>query len=155
VATAASASFPSVGHLDGTRFFNRELSWLDFDRRVLEFASDRGVPLMERVKLCGIVASNLDEFFAVRVARLRSQVKAHTLRRFPDGRTPAETLRAVRAAILALQADQDALWLDELRPALEDAGLRFVPVEACTASERRSLSRRFQHEVQPLLTSRC
>jgi polyphosphate kinase len=109
VATVAPASFPTAAHADATWFFSRELSWLDFDRRVLEFASDRGVPLTDRVKLCGIVASNLDEFFTIRVARLCSQVKAHTLRRFPDGRTPAETLRAVRAATLALQADLDAL----------------------------------------------
>src|SRR5258708_7604650 len=76
----------------GERLLNRELSWLDYAERVLVFASEPGLPLLERVKLCAIYAGNLDEFFQVRVAGLLDQVAAEISVRSPDGRTPAETL---------------------------------------------------------------
>ena len=79
------------------RFLNRELSWLDFDRRVLELAADPGVPLLERVKLCGIVSSNLDEFFAVRIGGTREQVESKVERLSPDGRTARQTLEEARS----------------------------------------------------------
>ena len=134
------------------RLFNRELSWLDFDQRVLEVAADKNVPLLERVKLCGIVASNLDEFYAVRVAGLLAQIESAVRRRFPDGRTPARTLTDVRVRARALQAAQEALWFDELRPALAAEGIRIVSVDECTGRELRSLTKRFRREIEPLLT---
>jgi len=134
------------------RLFNRELSWLDFDQRVLELAADRDVPLLERVKLCGIVASNLDEFYAVRVAGLLAQIESAVRRRFPDGRTPARTLNEVRARARALQEAQEALWFDELRLALAEEGIRIVSVDECTGRELRSLTKRFRREIEPLLT---
>src|SRR5262249_26763199 len=100
------------------RFLNRELSWIDFDRRVLGLAADHAPPLRDRVRFCAIASSNLDEFFAVRVAELHEQAATGAMRRAADGRTPAETLAAARSAIAALQSEQDALWLDDLRPAL-------------------------------------
>src|SRR3954452_20775317 len=81
------------GRLAGVhRLLNRELSWIDFDRRVLELAADRSLPLLERVKVCAIASSNLDEFFAVRMAELHEQAEDGVDRRGPDGRTPARTL---------------------------------------------------------------
>src|SRR4051812_8868929 len=134
------------------RLFNRELSWLDFDQRVLEVAADAHMPLLERVKLCGIVGSNLDEFFAVRVAGLLAQIESAVRRRSPDGRTPARTLADVRTRARSLQEAQEALWLDELRPALAEEGIRILSVPECSGRELRSLTKRFRREIEPLLT---
>jgi len=148
----APLAIPPVARAAVSGFFNRELSWLEFDRRVLELASDPGLPLLERVKLCAIVSSNLDEFVAVRMAGLRSQVAAGVVRRSPDNLTPGQTLKAARTRIVALQADQDALWLNELQPQLAAAGFPIVSIAACSGSELRSLTTRFERDVQPLLT---
>jgi polyphosphate kinase len=134
------------------RFLNRELSWLDFDRRVLGLAEDEGVPLLERVKLCAIVSRNLDEFFAVRVAGLRHQAAAGVSRRSPDGRTPEQSLAAIRPRVIELKAAQEALWLEQLAPALAAAEIRVARVEECAPRELRSLTKRFSREVAPLLT---
>src|SRR3954454_18805538 len=101
---------PAEGRVAG--LLNRELSWLDFDRRVLGVAEDEGVPLLERVNLCAIVSRNLDEFFAVRVAGLRRQVARRDAQRTPDGKTPSEALAAIRSQVLELKDAQTALWLD-------------------------------------------
>jgi polyphosphate kinase len=151
-ANAPAAILPVARPAAADGFFNRELSWLGFDRRVLELASDRSLPLLERLKLCAIVSSNLDEFVAVRMAGLRSQVAAGVNRRSPDGLTPAQALDAARVQIVALQADQDTLWLGELQPELAAAGIRIVPIAACSGRELRSLTTRFERDVQPLLT---
>ena len=134
------------------RFLNRELSWLDFDRRVLELASDPGLPLLERVKLCGIVSSNLDEFFAVRVAGLREQVASGVSRRGADGFAPTQTLKAVRARCIELKSAQEELWRDELRPALASEGIRIASTGELAPREQRVLAKRFARFVQPLLT---
>ena len=133
-------------------FLNRELSWLDFDRRVLGVAEDESVPLLERVKLCAIVSRNLDEFFAVRVAGLRGQVASRVSRRTADGRTPARTLIDIRARVLELKEAQTRLWLDRLGPALADEGIRVARVEECAPRELRALTKRFNREIEPLLT---
>jgi polyphosphate kinase len=133
-------------------FLNRELSWIDFNRRVLELPADPTLPLLDRVRFCAIASSNLDEFFAVRMAELEEQAAAGILRRAPDGRNPTQTLAGARRAIVALQETQDALWLDELRPALADAGIRISSPEECRPRELRSLATRFDREVLPLLT---
>ena len=134
------------------RFFNRELSWLAFDRRVLELAADPGLPLLERVKLCAIVSTNLDEFFAVRMGGLLSQVASEVEQRSPDGRSPTRTLTDARACVVELQAAQDTLWLDALRPALAAESIRVVKPAECAPREHRSLAKRFEREVRPLLT---
>ena len=134
------------------RFLNRELSWLDFDARVLELAADEETPLLERVRFCAIASSNLDEFFAVRMARLESRAARVDAVTPPDGSTAIATLARARAKILALEARQDQLWAEELRPALDDAGIRIVSVDDCNARELRSLTKQFQREVRPLLT---
>jgi polyphosphate kinase len=137
----------------GDRFLNRDLSWLDFNRRVLELASDQQVPLLERVKLFAIVASNLDEFFAVRMSRLERAVAAGSPRRSPDGRTALQTLVDAQRLIVALLAADDRAWLDGLRPALAAEGIRVVSVDECSARELRSLRKRFRREIEPVLSS--
>src|SRR5262245_7018238 len=134
------------------RILNRELSWIDFDRRVLGLAADPELPLLDRVRFCAITSSNLDEFFAVRIAELHEQAATGAMRRAADRRTPGETLADARRAISALQADQDALWLEDLRPALANAKIRFCRPEECRPGELRSLTKRFEREVLPLLT---
>ena len=134
------------------RFLNRELSWLAFDRRVLELAADRGVPLLERVKLCGIVSSNLDEFFGVRVAGLIGRAQSRVPLPTPDGRLPGETLLRCRELVLALEAEQAELWGAELLPALAQAKIRILSVAECGQRELAALERRFTREIQPLLT---
>ncbi len=134
------------------RFFNRELSWLDFDRRVLALAADPELPLLERLKLCAIFSSNLDEFVSVRLAGIRRQIEAKVSRRFADGRTPSQTLKAARARIVELQSAQDTLWLEDLQPALAAEGILVGGVEECTPRELRLLTKRFDREIEPLLT---
>jgi polyphosphate kinase len=110
------------------------------------------LPLLERVKLFAIVASNLDEFFAVRVAALE-RMAAGIADRFPDVRTPAETLSHVHARVVALQAAQDRFWLDDLQPALALERIRVAAVtELCQAHQLPRLGRRFRREIEPLLT---
>ena len=133
------------------RYLNRELSWLDFNRRVLDLASDPDVRLLERVKLFAIVSSNLDEFFAVRMARMEHMVASGNRRRFPDGRTPARTLVEARRAIVALQAAQEHVWLTQLRPALAAERIRVVSLDECGPSALRSLRERFDDELAPLV----
>ena len=113
---------------EGERLLNRELSWLDFNARVLELAGDPSVPLLERVKFCSIFSSNLDEFFMVRVAGLLGQEAAGIGVRSADGRTPAATLAEIRERVRALTAQQSRLWTRELVPALDEAGIAIVLV---------------------------
>src|SRR5687768_13480671 len=105
-------------------YFNRELSWLQFNARVLELAEDAGVPLLERVKFCAIVSSNLDEFFMVRVAGLHDQIDAGIETPLQDGRTPSETIDAIRATVREHTGRQGAVLDRELRPALAEHGIQ-------------------------------
>jgi polyphosphate kinase len=119
---------------------------------VLALAADAELPLLERAKLCAIVSSNLDEFVAVRLAGVRHQVASGIRRRSADGRTPARTLREMRECIAELQAAQDRLWLDVLQPALLAEGIRVCGVDDCSPRETRLLAKRFEREIEPLLT---
>ena len=118
-----------------SRLLNRELSWLDYNARVLELACDPASPLLERVKMCKFFSSNLDEFFMVRVAGLMGQAAAGVPMRSPDGRTTQATLIAIRDRVLELTDRQTHLWKRELRPALADAGVLVGEVEDCTDKE--------------------
>ncbi len=134
------------------RLLNRELSWLEFNARVLELAGDSTVPLLERVKFCSIFSSNLDEFFMVRVAGLMGQEAAGIPVRSADGRTPSATLAEIRERVLALTGQQSRLWSRELVPALSEAGIAIAQVDECSDKEVAELARRFEHEIYPVLT---
>ncbi|HEX7278609.1 MAG TPA: polyphosphate kinase 1 [Solirubrobacterales bacterium] len=137
---------------DPALYFNRELSWLDFNQRVLELAEDPAVPLLERVRFCGIYANNLDEFFMVRVAGLFDQLDAGIEARGPDGLTPKEQIDAIQRRVLELDDRLCACFSGDLRPALEEQEIRIVTLETASEEERREIDDRFKHQVFPTLT---
>ena len=131
---------------------NRELSALDLMTRVLEVAADRGEPLLERVRFCGIVSSILDEFFMVRVAGLLDQVASGLSVRSADGRTPQQTLIEVRERATQLTTSQSRLWRDELCPALAREGILVGSVDDATEEELAELRAAFASQIYPVLT---
>ena len=137
---------------DPALYFNRELSWLDFNQRVLELAENPEVPLLERVRFCSIYASNLDEFFMVRVAGLFDQLDAGIDARGPDGLAPSEQIDAIQTRVLELDARLHTCFDGTLRPALEEQGIRIVSLQTASEQERREIDSRFHEQVFPALT---
>ncbi len=135
-------------------FINRELSWLEFNARVLEEAQRESNPLLERLKFLGIFASNLDEFFMVRVAGLREQTFGDLEPQDPaaDGLSPIAQLQRISMRTRQLVNQQYECWNQSLRPQLAEAGLRVVSEDALDASQRKSLDRYFSQRVYPVLT---
>src|SRR5215831_15130929 len=117
---------------DPSLYTNRELSWLEFNQRVLDQAMSEAHPLLERVKFLGIVASNLDEFFMVRVATLRKRQRAGLEQVSPDGLTVSQQLAAIRERAAILKRDVAICWSEHLRPALADAGVTFLEEDQYT-----------------------
>src|SRR5881409_3460082 len=137
---------------DPKNFINRELSWLEFNRRVLEEAQDQRQPLIERVKFLTIVSSNLDEFFEIRVAGIKQQIESETSDIGPDGLSPTELFDRIQKTVRQLVAAQYALWNDELLPELGKNGI-FVREIAELPPKREAWAHRyFQQEVFPMLT---
>ena len=134
------------------RFFNREVSWLEFDRRVLEEALDPSVPLLERLKFLGITHSNLDEFFEVRVAGLKQQIESESVWRSEDGLTAGECLKRVTWRVRELVDEADRCWARDLRPALEARGFRFLKPDALDEADRGWLAAYYRDKVHPVLT---
>jgi len=134
------------------RYLNRDLSWLDFNERVLALAADPAVPLLERVAFCAIFANNLDEFFQVRVAALKDQIAGDVRSPSPDGRTPLQQLAEIRARVEELVARLDALFTHSLLPELEAEGIRFRSWEELAERERQSFVLQFHERMFPVLT---
>jgi len=134
------------------RYFNRELSWLEFNARVLDEALDSGTPLLERLKFLAITSSNFDEFFMVRVASLKARIASGDLEPEPSGLAPAEILAAVAKRAKEIVRRQYDCLLGEILPALEREGLAVVRPSTWTAAERRKLEDHFADLVAPLLT---
>lgn len=133
-------------------FINRELSWLDFNERVLEEAEDTGHPLLERLKFLAIFSSNLDEFFMIRVAGLKEQVSVGVVELAADGLTPQEQLVEIRAKLLPLLARQGTILMREVLPALAGAGVVIHSLADLPEEECRRLKDDFLQEVLPVLT---
>jgi polyphosphate kinase len=134
------------------RLINRELSFLDYDARVLALARDPGLPLLERVRFCSIFSEMLDEFFMVRIAGLSGQAAAGITVRSADGRTALQTLAEARERVLQLQAEQSTIWSRELCPALAAEGIVVARVEDLSDLERLELQRLYDSDIYPVLT---
>jgi polyphosphate kinase len=137
---------------DPALYLNRELSWLDFNERVLQLAEDERIPLLERVKFCAIYTTNLDEFYMVRVAGLRDQIDAGVENPGHDGRTPSETIALIRERALALSGRLTDCFEGRLRPALAEHDIRVVAVNELDDEQRAELARHFQKVIFPALT---
>ena len=134
------------------RFLNRELSWLEFNARVLALAEDAAQPLLDRVKFLAIYAQNLDEFFQVRVAGLQEQRDAGVGTATPEGSTPGEQLDAIRLRVEVLRERTDRVLEAEVLPALEKADIRLVTWDQLATDEREHLASDFQDRIFPVLT---
>jgi polyphosphate kinase len=137
---------------DPSLFINRELSWLEFNQRVLEEGYDLNNPLLERVKFLCIVSSNLDEFFEVRVAGLMQQKLSNITAPGPDGLTPSEQLAAVSVRVRKMVDDKYRLWNEALVPELERNNIFFVRYDELTEEEKQYYTDYFQKSVYPVLT---
>jgi polyphosphate kinase len=133
-------------------YINRELSWLEFNSRVLREAFDPRNPLLERLKFAAIFSTNLDEFYMVRVSGLRRQLAANVTVTAPDGLSPQEQLDAIAARVRELLAQQQRLLHEQLLPELADRGVRLVPLDELTAGEWVRLDEYFEQQVYPVLT---
>ncbi len=144
---------PSDSDLDDPALYiNRELSWLEFNRRVLEEAQDETHPLLERVKFLAIFSNNLDEFFMIRVSGLREQLESGILETSPDGMTPAEQLAAIRRALEPMLAEHRRTWQEDLLPKLHAEGIHILPYHQLQPKQRRLLRQYFHEEIFPTLT---
>jgi polyphosphate kinase len=142
-----NANTSTPGH-----FLNRELSWLEFNQRVLDEARDPKNPLLERLKFFCIVSSNLDEFFEVRVAGLKQQIESDIVERSVDGRTATETFKAVAARVRQMVNDQYTCWRDDIRPALAKNGIRILEISELDREDLHWVQEYYRAQVRPVLT---
>jgi polyphosphate kinase len=152
--TAPPAATPAAIHdpLPEDRYLNRELSWLDFNARVLALAADNSLPLLERAKFLAIFASNLDEFYMVRVAGLKRRDEMGLSVRSADGLTPREQLARIGEQTQQIATRHAQVFLDSVRPALAEEGIYIVTWADLDEAERNQLSTYFHEQVFPVLT---
>jgi polyphosphate kinase len=144
---------PDTVDLDDRRLFiNRELSWIKFNQRVMEEVMDERHPLLERVKFLSIFASNLDEFFMIRVSGLRRQLAANVVETPPDGMSPAEQLMAIRQALQSMLEQHAASWNQDIKPKLSNEGIQVLGYDELKNKQRKLLRRYFEREIFPALT---
>src|SRR6185295_19436629 len=141
-----------MNRLPAPKYFNRELSWLEFNQRVLDEALDPKTPLLERVKFFCICSSNLDEFFEVRVAGIKQQIESDVVTRSVDGLTATETFRAISKRVRKMVDQQYACWRDDLRPSLARSGIKFLSVAELSPRDRTWLEGYYHSQVRPVLT---
>src|SRR5215472_2455748 len=151
VAEQRPAEHTTIAPNSTDRFINRELSWLDFNHRVVEEAENPRHPLLERLRFLSISASNLDEFYSVRVAGLIGQAKAGVTALSPDGRTPAQQLAEIKVRAESLLAEQQRVWR-ELRSLLREAGIEVCEPEELSDNDVKWLAAWFMERVFPVLT---
>ncbi|MBI3413934.1 MAG: polyphosphate kinase 1 [Verrucomicrobia bacterium] len=141
-----------MAEFDSTHFINRELSWLEFNQRVLDEALDPKTPLLERVKFFCITGSNLDEFFEVRVAGLKQQIQSGISEPTSDGLSAPENLRAVSRRIRRMVEQQYACWRDQLVPALSAQKIRFLKCRELNSADAAWIDHHYRSKVRPVLT---
>ena len=151
-AIPAASAVPDAAVERNLPYVNRELSWLDFNQRVLELAEDERVPLLERAKFLAIFGSNLDEFFMVRIAGVHDQIEAGVDARRPDGLTPVETLARVTVRGRALMTRHAGIYESAVKPALAEQGIRIIDCAACSPAELEAVDRHFRDQIFPALT---
>lgn len=137
--------------MSDVRFFNRELSWLEFNQRVLDEARDSSLPLLERLRFLAITASNLDEFFMVRVGGLQTLFSRGSKKRDPAGLTPGKQLEAIGQRVAELTRDQYDCWLNDIEPALEQAAIRRLRPVDLSSTQERLVRRIFNNEIVSLV----
>ncbi|MFM1557234.1 MAG: RNA degradosome polyphosphate kinase, partial [Limisphaerales bacterium] len=135
-----------------SHYINRELSWLEFNQRVLAEALDASNPLLERVKFFCIANSNLDEFFEVRIAGLKQQIESKVVERSLDGRTATEVFQAAGKRIHRMVGDLFQCWREDLRPALAREGFRFHAIDDLGPDDREWVETYYRESVRPVLT---
>lgn len=137
---------------DSSLFINRELSWVQFNRHVLDEAKDRTHPLLERVKFLAIFSNNLDEFFMIRVSGLHRQLDAGVVKAPPDGLSPHQQLDAIYSCIIPMLEEAVSVWEDDIIPSLKEAGIIIHSYETLSELQKRELREFFKKEVFPVLT---
>lgn len=142
----------SVADAKPGEFVSRELSWLQFNQRVLSEAADKKAPLLERLQFLGIVTSNLDEFFMKRVGGLKQQITAGLMHRSPDGRLPSEQLTAIRPVVQEMLKIQSDLFAKEIDPELRKQGIEIISWKDLSASELNWARQYFHNNIFPVLT---
>jgi polyphosphate kinase len=150
--TAKEIQLSSFDLQDPAWYFSRELSWLEFNYRVLHEAMDDRTPLLERVKFMAIFSVNLDEFFMVRVATIKQQIAAGVIKTTPDGRTPAQQLEAIGKRLRPLLHGQYQHFERELRPLLAEKGIHILNYFELNQEQRKYLQYYFEEQIFPVLT---
>ncbi|MBP1679317.1 MAG: ppk1 [Bacteroidetes bacterium] len=143
---------PQSSPFDASLYINRELSWLEFNQRVLDEARDERHPLLERAKFLSIVSTNLDEFFMIRVAAIKEQILADVVEYSPDGMVPVQQIRAIHQRVERMVGDMSACFWQELHPKLRAAGIHLLRFDEVGQDDRARLSVMFAREIYPVLT---
>lgn len=151
-APGRTGDFKAKRQFSSEHFLSRELSWLEFNQRVLNEALDPAIPLLERVKFLSIASSNLDEFFEVRVAGIKQQIESDLVERSADGRTASETFKAIRQRVLAMTEQLGRCWKHELIPALAKNQIHFPDLDSLPRATRDWLDQYYLTQVRPVLT---